>query len=489
MYFVYSMAFTATFMAMLPYFIYKAIRHGKYGDSLKERLGFLPLDLQVGVPSVWVHAVSVGEYLAAETLIHGIIRDLPALNVVVSTTTLAGQTLARDRMARRVGLSSSVDLLPPERNIHPRVQDRPCPVFYFPFDWRFAVSRALDRIQPRAVILMETEIWPNFLDECRRRGIPTIIANGRLSARSFSRYRLVRGFMKQVLGSVTQFLMQTQADLDRVIQLGGNPDRVRVCGNLKYDAADLTAAGGSSGCYRESPLNPETSDTIRGLDHVLGLAGPEHLIVAGSTVQGEEEILLAAFLQIISRAGLERTRLLVAPRRPERFDAVAKLIGDSARTLDGGWIRRSRIGTETIADHEMGLSRAPRVILLDSIGELASVYRFASVVFVGGSLVPSGGHNVIEPAAFAKPILVGPYTHNFKQIVKDFARAGALIQIGATDRARQIEALTTEIVRMLTSPQSAETIGARAREILEANRGATARTVAAIRTTIQQSVA
>src|SRR5262245_56035366 len=242
MYLVYSMAFTATFAAMLPYFIYKAIRHGKYAASLKERLGFVPQSLDRPGPVIWVHAVSVGEFLAAEPLIHGLTRKLPGFRLVVSTTTLTGQTLAKDRIAKSVGLLDPVESGYAGKPEHSASQGC-CPdVLYFPFDWRFAVKRALNRIRPAAVVMIETEIWPNFLDECRRRRIPTVIANGRISERSFSRYRLVKRFMRRVLGSITLFLMQTQADLERVVSLGADAVRVSVCGHLKYDLIELPAA-------------------------------------------------------------------------------------------------------------------------------------------------------------------------------------------------------------------------------------------------------
>jgi 3-deoxy-D-manno-octulosonic-acid transferase len=488
MYLFYSMAFTAAFVAMLPYFLYKAIRHGKYAASLKDRLGFISQSLDGNGPVIWVHAVSVGEFLAAEPLVRRMISELPGFRIVVSTTTAAGQDLARDRLRKSAGNGYPGDggsALAPESL---RLKAASSGVFYFPFDWRFSVRRALDRVRPAAVVIMETEIWPNFLDECMRRGIVTIIANGRLSERSFSRYRLGRPFIRRVLKSITMLLMQTEADSDRALMLGADTDHVTVCGNLKYDAVELPALPASRGAAvgQRSRSNSEEPTGSEDLHRILGLAASQRLVVAGSTAAGEEDILLEAFETVIRTPGLEDARLLLAPRRPERFDEVAKAIARSDAALQGGWVRRSRIASGKIGDHTDSDLDPVRIILLDSIGELTGIYRFASVVFVGGSLVPRGGHNIIEPAAFGKPIVVGPHTSNFTQAVKGFADAGALVQIASSDRGAQVQALSAEMIRLLSDSAAAQSIGRRGREILELNRGATTRIVTAIKQTIAQ---
>jgi 3-deoxy-D-manno-octulosonic-acid transferase len=488
MYLVYSMAFTASFMAMLPYFLYKAIRHGKYAASLKQRLGRVPSTPGQERPIIWVHAVSVGEFLAAEPLIQRMKEELPGYSVVVSTTTIAGQTLARDRTMKWARLCD--DHVRTEMPSQSGAEAHRSSVFYFPLDWRFAVKRTLDRIHPVAVVIMETEIWPIFLDECRRRSIATIIANGRLSERSFSRYRLIKGFISQVLNSVAMMLMQTEADRERVVSLGANPDRVTICGNLKYDAVGLLAPVAASprlGLGTELPESHESPSVE--LDRMLGLSQPPRVIVAGSTARGEEEIVLAAFRILIANPALADTRLILAPRTPERFDDVARIIADSRAVLEGEWVRRSELGLTAAGTSPAKDPSSARIVLLDSIGELGGIYRFASVVFVGGSLVPQGGHNIIEPAAFAKPILVGPYTHNFMQVVKDFVDAGALVRIVETDCGAQAEALATEWIRLLIDTNAAEALGARALKILELNRGATARTLASIKLAIGQGLA
>ena len=431
MYLLYSLALTILFLALLPYFIYQAIRHGKYANSFKERLGWLAVsspgdDRQ----TVWVHAVSVGEFLAARPLIERIKHELPDFRLVVSTTTLTGQRLAR---AQSAGFDA---------------------VFYFPFDWAFAVHRSLNQVKPSLVVILETELWPNFLRECRRLGIPTVIANGRISPRSFARYKLVRRLMARVLNDVSLLIMQSEADAERVLLLGARAGQVRACGNLKYDVRS------------EARISNLTSEMAEEIDNLFALSSSHQLIIAGSTAPGEENILLAALSRVRKQQGLSDARLILAPRHPERFNEVASLIAQSG-------FRFARRSEDAID------SRTADVILLDTIGELAAIYRFAAVVFVGGSLVPRGGHNLIEPALYAKPIIVGPHTENFRQIVSDFAQADAVVQISPSDESIS-NSFTRELIRLLSDTESAQAMGMRAREILHKSRGATECAIAAI---------
>ncbi|HKP86324.1 MAG TPA: 3-deoxy-D-manno-octulosonic acid transferase [Blastocatellia bacterium] len=440
MHLFYSFALTIAFLALLPYFIYQAIRHGKYASSFKQRLGRLPESVRSdGRRSVWVHAVSVGEFLAAKPLIEALRRELPDWRLVVSTTTLTGQRLA---LAER----------------HARFDA----VFYFPFDWAFAARRSLDHIKPSLVIILETELWPNFLRECRRRAVLTVIANGRISPRSFARYRRVRRFIARALDNVSLLVMQSEADAERARSLGARGGSVRVCGNLKYDLVSASEI---------SDLKSEAAEEI---DDLFALSSSPHLIVAGSTAPGEERVLLAALDEARRRRGLTDTRLIIAPRHPERFNEVAGIIAQSGFTF----ARRSEAAR--FSGTEITDPRRVDVILLDTIGELASLYRFAAVVFVGGSLVARGGHNIIEPAVYAKPIIVGPHTENFRQIVGDFAEAGAVAQVCAAGEG-VTASFTRELIRLLTDPESAKAMGARAREILLKNGGATQCVVQAIK--------
>lgn len=453
MYFLYSLALSLLFVVMLPRFIYQALKHGKYAGSLKERMGRLPDSLASDErETVWVHAVSVGEFQAARPLIERLRREMPEARLVVSTITLTGQRLARSHW--------------------PSLVDG---VFYFPFDFRFAVRRALLHVKPSLVVILETELWPNFLRECQQLGAATVVANGRISVRSFGRYKLARRFIERVLRNVSLLVMQTDADAERARSLGALAIGVRVCGNLKYEVCGLGLGDGSQ--IVSSP-QPQSSTSV--LDEQFSLSTGAPVIVAGSTAPGEEPVLLGALCEIRTRPGLEQTRLLIAPRHPERFDEAAELIARAGYSCS----RRSqpdRPRPPTAGAHETGADpKAADVVLLDSIGELSSAYKFASVVFVGGSLVPRGGHNVIEPAAYGKPIIVGPYTENFKQIVADFLNAGAIVQLSAAGDAA-IPSLAEELARLLSDSEASRLMGARAGELLASRRGAVECTVAAIR--------
>ncbi|HEX5732877.1 MAG TPA: 3-deoxy-D-manno-octulosonic acid transferase [Blastocatellia bacterium] len=434
MHLLYSLALLAVSLALLPYFIYQALRHGKYVGSLKDRLGAPPESARgAGRSTIWVHAVSVGEFNAARPLIASLKQKMPGRRVVVSTTTLTGQQLARADF--------------------PALLDA---VFYFPFDWAFIARRVIKHVSPDVVIILETELWPNFLRQCRKLSVATVIANGRISPRSFARYRRVRSFIKQVINDASLLVMQSEADRARALELGADPSRVRVCGNLKYDIAGVGDQGSG---VRNNSLHDE-------LDNQFALSSSPRLIVAGSTAPGEEKILLDTLKQVRAQTGLEDARLLIAPRHPERFNEVAGLISQSGFRL----ARRSQASIK---------GDQPEVILLDTIGELAAVYRFAAVVFVGGSLVPRGGHNIIEPALYAKPIIVGPHTENFRQIVTDFSRADALVQVSSTV-AQAEDGFAREVIRLLSDRETARTVGARALDLLMKSRGATQCTVAAI---------
>ncbi len=386
-------------------------------------------------PAIWLHAVSVGETLAAKPLIAGLRERFPQHRLILSTTTITGQAVARERVAEADG------------------------VCYFPFDWKFTVRRALNAIQPQIVILMESELWLNFLDECRERNVPTIVVNGRISDRSFPRSQKFSPFIRRLYGLVTRFLMQSQVDAERAIKLGAPPKRVGVSRNLKYD-------------IRDTSESPALAETAKQLDDIFALS-LSPLIVAGSTSEGEEQILLEAFGQLQKLGRAENVRLLIAPRHPERFDAVAKLI----RASRLNWTKRSA-GNQA--------SKTADVILLDSIGELAALYRFASVVFVGGSLVGKGGHNILEPALFAKPIIVGPHMENFREITSEFLWRNAVIQMEATEATEQVRELSRTFAELLGDPMRAQQLGTNARRAIEENRGATTRTIAVIAELIEK---
>lgn len=446
MYFLYSILLSVAFLALLPYFLFQAFFQKKYLNNFGERLGILPDSLQPDTrPTIWVHAVSVGETIAAHPLVNALRERFPDYRLIFSTTTATGQAVARSRIAEADGFC------------------------YYPFDWKFSVRRALNTIQPKAVVLMESELWPNFLHECKRRKIPVIVANGRVSDRSFQRSQKVGFWFRRLTANVTSFLMQSETDAERISALGAT--QVMVSGNIKYDI----------GKDQQTLTDDEKTQQ---LNAEFALSS-QPLIMAGSTSDGEEELLLAAFAEVRKTAGLEATRLLLAPRHPERFAAVAKLL-DSSRF---SYVRRSAQVEQRETVSASGFAAYPQiknpahnadVILLDSIGELASLYRFASVVFVGGSLVPKGGHNILEPARAAKPIIVGPHMENFREIAQAFQRREALIQLQSGQDKELINALSETVIALLSDDAQAQALGANAYATVEANRGATAKTVEAI---------
>jgi len=307
------------------------------------------------------------------------------------------------------------------------------------------VRRVFDRVRPRLFVLMEGEIWPNVLRECTRREVKTLVVNGRVSTRSFARYRLIRPLLRRVLAGVGSFCMQSDESARRIMELGAEPARVTVTGSLKFDAAALTAT---------------TSPQGRPRDRVLRYFRVSHdrmVIVAGSTMRGEELPVLRAFRRI--KLAMPSALLIVAPRHQDRFTEVTHI----ARGEGFSVLRRS----------ELAVDADPRadVVVLDSIGELASIYQIATVAFVGGSLVPVGGHNILEPAVHGRPVVFGPYMSNFAEIAEMFLASGAAVQVASeSDLESMLIALTTDPVRRAA-------LGAAARALVDANRGATARTL------------
>lgn len=422
MYLIYSLATVVLFVAVSPYFLYQAIRYRKYVGSLPERLGLLPVSLNLDrEPSIWIHAVSVGEALTARAIAGALKETYPHLRLFVSTTTMTGQQLARRHFPMADG------------------------VFYFPLDLGFVVRRVLDVLRPRLFLMMETEIWPNLLRECHRRGIRTAVVNGRISARSYPRYRLVRPLFRRVLALVDHFCVQGEETRARLVDLGAPPDRITVTGSLKFDS--LEAPGPAS----------RTADRV--LRVFRGIEG-RPVIVAGSTFPGEDEILLQAFERVGARC--RQPLLVLAPRRPERFGPVEAL----ARAAGFRTVRR----TALTIDEDL---RA-EVVILDTIGELARVYQLATAVFVGGSLVDMGGHNILEPAVLGKAIVFGPHMQNFAEIADTFQRAGAAVQVAT---ARELEDV---LIDLLADSARRDRLGAAARALVEANRGARERSLAAI---------
>jgi 3-deoxy-D-manno-octulosonic-acid transferase len=423
MYLLYSLLTFAVFVVVSPYFLYQAVRYRKYVGSLRQRLGYLPIGLNVdGEESIWIHAVSVGEALTARALVTDLRARYPRLRLYLSTTTIAGQQVAKKTLTQLDG------------------------IFYFPFDWAFIVRRTLDIVKPRVFIMMETEIWPNLLRSCRARGVHTVLINGRISSRSYPRYKLVRPFFRRVLDDIDRFCMQSDESARRVIDLGADPAHVTVTGSLKFDSLHVPRPV-SHGKPRERVLR-----YFRVSNRVV--------IVAGSTMKNEELAVLRAFARIKTLA--PGSLLILAPRHPDRFGEVERLAREE--------------GFVTARKTDLPIDADPRadVVVLDTLGELAQVYQLATAVFVGGSLADYGGHNILEPAVFGKPIVFGPHMQNFKEIAETFVTNAAAIQVHSEGELD--EALRT----LVTDPVGRARLGAAARALVEANRGAKDKTLASI---------
>jgi len=424
MYIIYSVLIVAFFALMSPSLIYQAVRYRKYIGSLTQRLGYLPISFNLeSDESIWIHAVSVGEVLTARALLPELRERYPKLRLFLSTTTMTGQQIARNNL---------------------RYVDE---VFYFPFDLGFIVNRTIKLVKPRLFIMMETEIWPNLLRACERAGVKTMLVNGRISSRSYPRYRLAKPFFRRVLRHIDRFCMQSEESARRVIDIGAERDRVLVTGSLKFDSLEI----------------PSSAAPDRGRNRVLRYfrVSPDRpVVIAASTVRNEEEPVLEAFQRI--RATMTNALLIIAPRKPERFDDVEKL----ARRAGWNVARRSELRVDADPRHD--------VVILDTIGELAQLYQVATVVFVGGSLVDTGGHNILEPAVFGKPIVFGPYMQNFAEISRTFLENGAAVQV-QSDRE-----LESALLDLLGDSVRRAGLGAAARALVEANRGARTKTMAAI---------
>ena len=421
---LYTVVIVVLAVLISPWFAYQAIRYRKYIGSLAQRMGYLPVSFNLdGDQSIWIHAVSVGEALTARALVTDLKARYPGLRIFLSTTTLTGQQVARTRLP-------DVDA-----------------VFFFPFDWPPFVRRTLRLVRPRLFIMMETEIWPNLLRACRRGGVKTMLVNGRISSRSYPRYRLARPFFRRVLANVDRFCMQSEESARRIIDIGADPARVTVTGSLKFDSLESPAAVAAG----------------RGAGRVLRyfrLPASRLVFMAASTVKGEEDAVLAAYAAV--RRVHPTALLVLAPRKPERFgDADALARAEGLRV-----VRRT----------ELAVDAEPRadVVILDTIGELAHLFQVATVVFVGGSLVDHGGHNILEPAVHGKPIVFGPHMQNFAEIAAAFRREQAAVQV------HDAGALAATVVRLMGDPVERARLGAAARALVEANRGAKPRTLDAV---------
>lgn len=427
---LYSVALAAGLVVTSPWWITRMLTTERYREGIGERLGSVPDRLRAAVDGfaeqrrvVWVHAVSVGEVLAASRLVGELETALGAASsaewrVVVSTTTRTGQALARERFGA-------------ER------------VFYFPLDFAWAVRAYIRVLNPVALVLMESELWPRVLHECRLTGIPVAVVNARVSDRSFSRAQRWRAVWGRVLRKVSLWLAQSEDDARRLVAMGARAESVRAIGNLKYDI--------------RAPKESRVAELI------APQVGSRKVIVAGSTVEAEEAIVLDAFRQLLTQ--IPQAFLILAPRHPERFSAVISLLREKKFWYD-------------CADMIAGMAEANleggQVLLLNTIGDLASVYRLAHVTFIGGSLTQRGGHNPLEPAQFGVPVIMGSSYENFRDVVKRMREQDGICIV------RNEEELERAFLELLSDGEAARAMGERGRKVFEEQQGATGRAVEAI---------
>lgn len=413
MYVLYNALLVFVTVALSPYILFKLLTVRKYRGGITQKLGLvrkLVLRIPGGNRPIWVHAVSVGEVMAAHPLVRDLKKRYPRRKVILSTVTVTGNFTARQRV--------------PEADA----------VFYFPFDYPWIVRKVIAQINPVLVLVAETEIWPNFFRELRRQGIPSALVNGRISPRSYRSYFRFRWFFSRVFQNVSRLCMQSEADARRIRDIGADPGKVLVTGNLKFDQKMPPV--------QQSPL--------------AATAGKK-VITAGSTHRGEEAILLEIFGRL--RKKYPELLLIIAPRHPERFDEVCGLVTNAGYACQ----RRTRL-KGSVKD----------VLVVDTIGELRAFYGICDIAFVGGSLVKVGGHNILEPAAMKKPVIFSRYMFNFKEISE------AIVQAGGGLMVRDKEELYERLNNLLSDDQLSVSMGLKAYSVIALNAGATARTIDAV---------
>ena len=410
MYVVYEVLLYLVLLIALPYFLLTGVLRGKYVVNFPVRAGWFRHRAEAH--DLWIHAVSVGETLAARPIVEEIARLRPGTSIVFTTTTLTGQAQAR--------------------RLYPDAT-----VTYFPFDFAFSVRRFLEHHRPRAFATMETEIWPNVTRLSRQRGLRMLLANGRISDRSFPRYRAFRWVVGPVLRKYDHILAREATDRDRFVAIGAPAGIVEVSGNVKFDYVP-----------DETPL--EIAPQLE------ALIGGRKVLVFGSTMEGEDEVLLPEIESLLAQ---QHVFVVIAPRKPERFEMVAGLLATSSMRF----VRRSELGP---AEARPTFD----ILLLDTFGELAKVYRYATAAFIGGTLMPIGGHNPIEAAAAGVPVCFGPSMTNFREIAQVFLRNEAAAEVRTAAEASEF------MTRMLEQPDVQRAWGERARATVLQNRGASERT-------------
>jgi 3-deoxy-D-manno-octulosonic-acid transferase len=421
---LYDILLTFLLILVSPYFLLRSLFQERFRKALPQRMGFFHS------PSfkrpIWVHAASVGEVFCSIPLLKKIKKEFPHSKIVLTTVTSTGNEAAKTRA--------------PEA-------DR---VLFLPVDHPFVIRRAIEKIQPSILLIAETELWPNLLRSCGKKGIPVVLFNGRISQRSFRRYFRFKFFFKDCLKNISLFLMQTEEDRKRIVEIGGESQKTRTAGNLKFDQT----------------FPSFTQEATAKIAKTLGLHGTEKILIAGSTHSGEEEILVSLYREL--KEMTPPLVLILAPRHLERLEEVEGIL----RKESVSWSRKTALspGAGQPSDRER-----PGVILLDTMGELMGIYSLATLVFVGGSLVPIGGHNPLEPLFFKKCVLFGPHMFNFLEISNRLIEAGGAIRVsGKKD-------LTSQLKRLLFDEVAREEVGKRGHQFLQRHQGATERVFEEIR--------
>lgn len=419
---IYDIIFLLLFILYLPVLLVKRKLH----KGFFMRFGFLSKDIRERLKAdnfIWIHAVSVGEALVISKLIDAIRKEFPGKRLVISTVTPTGNKIARS-------LAKDNDV-----------------VIYSPLDLSLVVKKFVNLIKPSVFITAETEIWPNLINRLHKINIPIILVNGRISRRSFKGYRKIRFFLKGILNKISLFCMQTIDDAEKIIYLGAKKESVKVIGNLKFDET-----------FPENNYQAED----------LGLKATDKLLVAGSTHNNEEEIIIKVYKNILKES--PRLKLMIAPRHPDRADKITALIkANNLKVIRFSSIKNEKINLSAYLDY---------VFLIDTIGDLKSLYNLATVVFIGGSLVKKGGHNIIEPAYFAKPILFGPDMSNFQDMADLFLRKDAAIQV------KDAKELQKRLSQLLENGTKIQNLAKRAKSVVDENRGTSQRTISLLKSVL-----
>ncbi len=429
MYFIYNILAVILVILALPVFAVRTFQEKGFAERLKQSLGWLPaatICKLAGKDVIWLHAASVGEIVAASPIVKEIRHELPGIPVLVSVVTASGYDMAKRIIPEADG------------------------VIFMPLDLPWLSRSVITRIRPRVFLLVETELWPNFLKAARELNIPVMMVNGRISEKSLGRYSYFKGVLKEMLDTIVKFCMQSTIDAQYITKLGADPDRIVVTGNTKFDQS-YTKLG---------------ADEKASLHQALHLRSPGRVLVAGSTHKGEEELLLTAFTRVI--AEFSDTQLIIAPRDIQRAGEIAELAAKYNFTA----ARRTKLAGSATSDFS-------HVIIIDTIGELGKIYGVADIVYIGGSLIAHGGHNLLEPAAHGKPILTGPHMFNFKDTY------ALLSGRNACQTVRGSDSLAAALLTLLKNPAAARQMGDEALAIIKENQGAARKSAVYLKEVLQ----